>query len=1052
MRSSRVLRRSRRPASVVAILVLAGLVGREPRADAQVPLVKLTTVLADIAAVVPQDDPTTRPSASPAAVAVSALPKSAQDAIHAHGLRFDETGAAQVYVLMSAVTVDTLQKLSAAGATVQIADAPHGRVQATIPLSRLIAVAALPFVNFVRLPNYAIRRTGSVDTEGDAIIHADTARAQFGVDGTGVNVGVISDGLKGVFATSCTTCNGVASGPISTGDLPQATGTRTSAGKLTASTGGIAGQTFNSNGDLEGIIQGCAFAGAGAEGTALLEIVHDIAPNASLAFANADTDMAFNQAVNALAANNDVVVDDLSFFVPPFDGTNTVSANTAAALNNNANRIRAYVTSNGNDADEHYFGAYVDSGIDGTTISGINKAGHLHLFQPTATTTDVLSLGGQPFNLISLPAGGSVDVFLVWDDPAGRSTNNYDLFLVRQSTNTVVASSTDVQNGNADPLESLRFTNTGAADKFEIVVQNVANAAATKNLNIVSFQEECDASGPLLLATGRHERLNFNTPGESVVAESDAGGTPVSVISVGAICSASTAAANATGGASPDESCRDTSHATAEFFSSQGPTQDGRIKPDISAIDGVSITGAGKFEVPFFGTSAAAPHVAGEAALAMQAASCLSSTSTAALDAATARTRLRNLIISSADARTGSPPDNIFGAGLADAFKAVQAAVPVLGSQSTFVLSADVSGGARVTPSELGFTDPDGCPLQRLSWTGGCGTSPNAAMTCPVGTSSVSVAASNGTVAFSSPSPVTITVTSFTIGPTPSAATVAAGQAAHYQVSITPQSGPFTNLITLSCSGLPQGAACAFAPPAITPGSSAVQSALTITTTGTSPAFAFPIFQRPVVGSWAGALWNGTHSSGPSLGAIILFAGLACGVALIWITPRRRRLATAALGAIVAAFGLQAACGSGNNTTPPSTTVSTNPSSLTFGSQSTGTAAPPQAVTVTNTGQEALTISSIATSGDFSQTNTCGTSLPAGGGCLITVAFTPTAAGSRNGTLTITDNAGNSPQRVSLTGTGVSSTGKTPSGSFQVAINGFSGTLVVTGMITLTVQ
>jgi hypothetical protein len=844
MYSFRFDRGSRRSASLVAALLIAGLVGREDGIRAQTLASKLTTVLADVTSAVRQDDPTQPPSATPAAIDPTSLPKSARDAIYAHGMRLDDTGAVQVYVLMSDVSVGTLQQLTQAGATIQIADAPHERVQAAIPLSRLAAVAALPFVHFIRLPNYAIRRTGSIDTEGDAILHADAARAQFNVDGTGVKVGVISDGLKGVFATACTTCNGVANGPISTGDLPTSTGTRSTSGKLTASSGGITGQTFTQNGDLEGLIPGCAFAGAGAEGTALLEIVHDLAPGAALAFANADTDVAFNQAVNALAVANDVVVDDLGFFIPPFDGTNSVSANTAAALNNNANRIRTYVTANGNDADEHYFGGYVDSGVDGSTISGISKPGHLHLFQSSASTTDVLGLGGQPFNVISLPSGGSVDIFLVWDDPAGHSSNNYDLFLVQQSNNTVVASSTDVQNGSADPLESIRFTNTGAAGQFHLVVQNVGNQAAVKNLNLISFQEECDATGPLLIAAGHHERLNFNTAGNSVIAESDAGGTPVSVISVGAICSASAAAATATG--STDQSCLDTSRATAEFFSSRGPTLDGRIKPDIAAVDGVSITGAGSFENPFFGTSAAAPHVAGEAALVMQAASCLSSTDTFGLDAPTARAKLRHLITSSADARSGSPPDNIFGAGLANVQKAIQASLPIFSGPPAVVVSGNVVNGARLTPGQLGFTDPDGCPLRRLSWTGGCGTSPDSAMTCPVGTSNVSVAASNSGAAFSSASPVQVTVTSFAIGSVPSTATVTAGQAAHYQVSVTPQSGPFANAVTLGCGGLPQGAACTFSPATVTPGANAVQAALTVTTTAPAEAVSAPAPRAPM--------------------------------------------------------------------------------------------------------------------------------------------------------------------------------------------------------------
>ena len=97
------------------------------------------------------------------------------------------------------------------------------------------------------------------------------------------------------------------------------------------------------------------------------------------------------------------------------------------------------------------------------------------------------------------------------------------------------------------------------------------------------------------------------------------------------------------------------------------------------------------------------------------------------------------------------------------------------------------------------------------------------------------------------------------------------------------------------------------------------------------------------------------------------------------------------------------------------------PSSLTFANQNVNTTSTTQPVTLTNSGTSTLNISSISTSGDFSQTNNCGTSLAAGASCTLNVAFTPTATGTRTGTLTIADNASNgSPQTASLSGTGVS--------------------------------
>jgi len=92
------------------------------------------------------------------------------------------------------------------------------------------------------------------------------------------------------------------------------------------------------------------------------------------------------------------------------------------------------------------------------------------------------------------------------------------------------------------------------------------------------------------------------------------------------------------------------------------------------------------------------------------------------------------------------------------------------------------------------------------------------------------------------------------------------------------------------------------------------------------------------------------------------------------------------------------------------------PNSLTFASQQVGTTSGGQAVTLTNLGSSALSISSISATGDFAQTNTCGTSLAAGSNCQITVTFSPTVAGTRTGTVAINDNAAGSPQTVSLSG------------------------------------
>lgn len=116
-----------------------------------------------------------------------------------------------------------------------------------------------------------------------------------------------------------------------------------------------------------------------------------------------------------------------------------------------------------------------------------------------------------------------------------------------------------------------------------------------------------------------------------------------------------------------------------------------------------------------------------------------------------------------------------------------------------------------------------------------------------------------------------------------------------------------------------------------------------------------------------------------------------------------------------------------NTTTNPDTyqlsgngiaALATSPGSLTFASQTVGTSSAPLTVTATNNTKGSVTITSITVSGDFSQTNTCGTSLAAGAACSVSVTFKPTRTGTRKGTLTFNDSAYGSPQKVSLTGTG----------------------------------
>lgn len=155
-----------------------------------------------------------------------------------------------------------------------------------------------------------------------------------------------------------------------------------------------------------------------------------------------------------------------------------------------------------------------------------------------------------------------------------------------------------------------------------------------------------------------------------------------------------------------------------------------------------------------------------------------------------------------------------------------------------------------------------------------------------------------------------------------------------------------------------------------------------------------------------------------------LAAGLSCTVSVTF-TPAAAGSRTATLNETNAGITV-ALSGTGVTMTAP--TISWSPTTLTFGSQNTGTTSASQAATLQNTGTASLATArpaNLAISGtnasDFSiSSTTCGSTLAAGVGCIVNVTFTPSTLGSKSATLTETDaTATNSPQSVSLSGTGV---------------------------------
>jgi hypothetical protein len=525
-------------------------------------------------------------------------------------LRIDLDGMVQVYVSPGGDLEAVAALIGQVGGRVERSDRTANLVQAWLPVRVLEELAADPATKYIRLPDYAIPQVGMFSTEGDAILKTNLVRTTFGVDGTGVRVGVISDGVGGLEASK------------GTRDLPAAVNI----------------DTCNKAGGDPRV--------SGAEGTAMMEIVHDLAPGAELWFGHISTSSDFNDAVSCLAANTDVVVDDLAFFnAGPYDGTSFVSASTSAQLANAGHPIRGYATSVGNYAADHYHAAFADSGF---TLTAGGVVWKLHAFSGSGATTDsgrhffcTDGAGANCGNSVRLAAGGRISLSLQWNDPFSGSANDYDLGLWDETTGTIVAMSLNPQTGTQPPIESLSYANPHAAGWFDVVIGKIAGAA--RNLDLFVRCPGC-------VRSSLRTTMNFNTAAGSVPNESDAGG---GVLSVGAI------AAN------------DPGNVKIEFYSSLGPTADGRIKPNVTGIDHVTVSGAGGFGSPFDGTSAAAPHIAGIMALLLQLRPDLKAGGS--VGPATARSVLSQALLGSAVHLGTTGANNTFGAGRADALAAAQA-------------------------------------------------------------------------------------------------------------------------------------------------------------------------------------------------------------------------------------------------------------------------------------------------------------------------------------------------------------------------------------------
>lgn len=401
-------------------------------------------------------------------------------------------------------------------------EAEHANlVQALLPVSELEAVAARADVRYVRPPFAS--QLDAVAGEG-----VGTTAANFwhnaGMTGTGVKVAVIDGGFAGLAARQAS------------GDLP-----------FSLTTQDFCGGQFST---------------ATNHGTAVAEIVHEIAPGAQLFLICTDTEVQLGQAKDyAKSQGIHVINHSVSWFnTSRGDGTGAPGTPDAIVADARASGI-LWVNSSGNRARLHWSGNFADNDGDG-----------IHNFTPT-----------DEGNTVFLAVGASICAFLKWDDWP-TSAQDFNLFLNRSSNNTTVALSANVQNGSQRPTEALCYINTtGVAQNFYLAIRRFL-ASGTPRFD--------------LFFAGESSEPQYVTVAGSVT---EPGSSP-NTMSAGAICWQNDA---------------------LETFSSQGPTIDNRTKPDIAGQDGVSSGTYGNFSTcgtsGFSGTSASSPHAAGAAALVKQA-------------------------------------------------------------------------------------------------------------------------------------------------------------------------------------------------------------------------------------------------------------------------------------------------------------------------------------------------------------------------------------------------------------------------------------------------
>jgi len=478
-----------------------------------------------------------------------------------------------------------------------------GMFEAYLPLEQAETVARMRGVMSVHLLRSPRLHVGSVTTQGASVLHSDQVNTPGvvtpnGITGRGITIGVLSDS----FDTSGLTPSAL--DDVQTGDLPSI-----------GVPDGRPGLKFLIDGPDEST----------DEGRAVAEIAYDMAPGSSLCFATAVLgSVSFANAIRRLRTDSqcaaDVIVDDLTYPDEPVfsDGPIAQAINDVATSTKLAGKQVAYFAAAGNAAGTVYSSdlrfiadadarALTNQPIDLTTIpSRIDTSGGFHNFNPDPNGPPALS---QLVTVSDAFPSDESDFFLQWDDPfdvKNGVTTDLNL-LVFDSTGKYLGASSDNNFSTQEPFEAVGLT-ANFKLRFVIARTGRGSQAATKvfwstDSSDTVVADFVDPSSPSM----------FGHP------------TAKGAIAVGAywydngmVNNQLTPELEPYSSTGPVTICCDASgnrHDSPEI----------RQKPEISAVDGVDTTFFGNTSFvstafSFFGTSAAAPHAAGVAALLLEAA------------------------------------------------------------------------------------------------------------------------------------------------------------------------------------------------------------------------------------------------------------------------------------------------------------------------------------------------------------------------------------------------------------------------------------------------